>query len=228
MTTRFLVLRKSDALTEAGTAPGEPWLDTVLHPSRTGVCVKFHDGKATVMPGPLEHVGELVAGFSMIHALSKDDAVDIVRCRLEEAGDDAVEIEVREAGCPGGMDGVSPKSEQRGLGQFAILLKSAQLEHGFIPGEPQLAAMSKRNDEAVAAGLMLSGEGLMPSVKGARVRKTGAGRISVIDGPFAEAKELVAGYWLIQASLIQAAVEWVKGYPYPLGGAFDVEIRPVA
>jgi len=224
----FLVLRKSDAVTEAGKHAVEPWLDTVLHPSAMGVLVQFRDGRASsLVSGPLPNTSELVAGFSTVEAATKDEAVAIIAQRLNEAGDDPVEVEVREAGCPGGMAGVEPIAPDSGLTRFVIMLKSKGLELGFIPGPELLARMSATNDHATAAGLMLAGDGLMPSVKGARVRKAGRGRMSVIDGPFAESKELVAGYWLIQAASIEDAIRWVSAYPYPVRDCCDVEIRPV-
>lgn len=224
----FLVLRKSDASTESGKHPVEPWLDTVLHPSATGVCVQFRDGRASALvSGPLPNTHELVAGFSTVEAATKDEAVAIVKRRLDDSGDHAIEVEVREAGCPGGMAGVAPIAPDSGLSRFVIMLKSHGLETGFIPGPELLAPMSAMNDHAMAAGLMLAGDGLMPSVTGARVRKTGRGQVSVIDGPFAESKELVAGYWLIQAASIEDAIRWVRAYPYPVRDFCDVEIRPV-
>ena len=100
--------------------------------------------------------------------------------------------------------------------QFMLLVKSdASTEAGVTPDEKMLAAMGKFNDEMVKAGVMLAGEGLKPSSKGARLRCTKAtGKITVIDGPFAEAKELVAGYWLIQTKSKAEAVEWAKRVPF--------------
>ena len=99
-------------------------------------------------------------------------------------------------------------------------------EAGVMPDEKLLTAMGKFNDELVKAGVMLAGEGLHPSSKGKRVRFTGAKR-TVIDGPFAETKELVAGYWLWQVKSIDEAVEWVKRCPNPMPGESEIEIRPV-
>lgn len=99
-------------------------------------------------------------------------------------------------------------------------------EAGVMPDEKLLTAMGKFNDELVKAGVMLAGEGLHPSSKGKRVRFSGAKR-TVIDGPFAETKELVAGYWLWQVKSIDEAVEWVKRCPNPMPGESEIEIRPV-
>ena len=108
--------------------------------------------------------------------------------------------------------------------RFMILVKaSKESEAGILPDEQGLSEMTKFNEELVKAGVMLAGEGLQPSAKGARVRFEGKKR-SVIDGPFAEAKELVAGFWLWQVKSKDEAIEWLKRAPFQEG---DVEIRQV-
>ena len=99
-------------------------------------------------------------------------------------------------------------------------------EAGVMPDEKLLTAMGKYNDELVKAGVMLAGEGLHPSSKGKRVRFNGKSR-TVIDGPFAETKELVAGFWLWQVKSMEEAVEWLKRCPNPMMGESEIEIRPV-
>jgi hypothetical protein len=99
-------------------------------------------------------------------------------------------------------------------------------EAGVMPSEKLLADMTQFNEQLVKAGLMLAGEGLHPSSKGARVRFSGAKR-SVIDGPFAETKELIAGYWLWQVRSLDEAIEWVKRCPNPMAGESEIEIRQV-
>jgi hypothetical protein len=99
-------------------------------------------------------------------------------------------------------------------------------EAGIMPSEELLTEMGKFNEELVKAGVMLAGEGLHPSSKGARVRFSGSER-SVIDGPFTEAKELVAGYWLIEVKSMEEAIEWVKRVPNPMDGESEIEIRQV-
>jgi len=100
-------------------------------------------------------------------------------------------------------------------------------EAGVLPDEKLLADMGKFNEELVKAGVMLAGEGLQPSSKGARVRFSGAKR-TVIDGPFAETKELVAGFWLWQVKSKEEAIEWVKRCPNPFPGTeSEIEIRQV-
>lgn len=108
-----------------------------------------------------------------------------------------------------------------------ILVKAtADTENGVMPSEQLLADMGRYNEELVKAGIMLAGEGLHPSVRGARVRFDGSKR-SVIDGPFAETKELLAGFWLWQVRDLDEAIEWVKRCPNPTGVQSEIEIRPV-
>ncbi|NQD92593.1 YciI family protein, partial [Pseudomonas sp. CrR25] len=97
-------------------------------------------------------------------------------------------------------------------------------EAGQMPSEELLAAMGRYNEELVQAGVMLAGEGLHPSAKGARVKFCGDQR-QVIDGPFAETKELIAGYWLFQVKSLEEAIEWVKRCPNPMPGESEIEIR---
>jgi hypothetical protein len=99
-------------------------------------------------------------------------------------------------------------------------------EAGVMPSTELLTAMGNYNEELVKAGVMLAGEGLHPSSKGKRVRFSGADR-SVIDGPFAETKELIAGFWILQVKDMDEALEWVKRCPNPMPGDYEIEIRPV-
>jgi hypothetical protein len=106
-----------------------------------------------------------------------------------------------------------------------ILVKSSvESEAGEMPSEQILAAMGTYNEQLVKAGVMLAGDGLHPTSKGKRVRFSGSQR-TVIDGPFAETKELLAGYWLWQVKSIEEAVEWLKRAPFD--GGTEIEIRPV-
>ncbi len=109
---------------------------------------------------------------------------------------------------------------------IVIIKADKDSEQGVMPSEQLLADMGKYNEELVNAGVMLAGEGLHPSSKGKRVIFSGSKR-TVIDGPFAEAKELVAGFWLWQVKSMDEAVEWVKRMPNPLESESAVEIRPV-
>jgi hypothetical protein len=98
-------------------------------------------------------------------------------------------------------------------------------EAGVMPSEQLLTEMGAFNEELVKAGVMLDGDGLKPSSEGARVRFSGSQR-TVIDGPFVETKELIAGYWIWQVESLDEAIEWVKRCPNPMGGESVIEIRP--
>jgi hypothetical protein len=110
---------------------------------------------------------------------------------------------------------------------MAMVRATRASEAGEMPSEKLLADMGKFNEELVKAGVLLAGEGLHPSLRGARIRYDGDLR-TVIDGPFAETKELIAGFWLLQVASLEEAVEWLKRAPNPFDGmASEVEIRRV-
>src|SRR5262245_24801200 len=109
--------------------------------------------------------------------------------------------------------------------RFMVMVKATKdSEAGKMPSEEALAAMGKFNEEMVKAGVMLDGNGLQPSSKGARVKFSGDTR-TVIDGPFAETKELVAGYWILQCKSLAEAVEWIRRCPNPHKEVGEIEIR---
>jgi hypothetical protein len=111
--------------------------------------------------------------------------------------------------------------------RFMVIVKADKnSEAGIMPSEKLLTEMGKYNEELAKAGVLLAAEGLQPSSKGARVRFSGKKR-TVIDGPFTEAKELIAGFWLIQVKSKEEAIEWVKRCPNPLEGESEIEIRQV-
>lgn len=111
--------------------------------------------------------------------------------------------------------------------RFMVIVKASKdTEAGVMPSEELLTAMGKYNEELVKAGVMLGGEGLQASSKGARVRFSGEKR-TVIDGPFAETKELVAGYWVWQCKSLAEAIQWAKRCPNPTGEESELEIRQI-
>ena len=111
--------------------------------------------------------------------------------------------------------------------KFMIIIKADKnTEAGVMPSERVLTEMGNFNEELVNAGIMLAGEGLHPSSKGARVRFSG-GKQTVTDGPFSETKELIAGFWMWEVKSREEAIEWVKRIPNPDGTDFEVEIRQV-
>lgn len=110
---------------------------------------------------------------------------------------------------------------------MVIVKATPESEANAMPTEEEFAAMGKYNEELVNAGVMLAGEGLLPSAKGARIRFSGDKR-TVVDGPFSEAKELIAGFWLWQVKSMDEAIEWAKRCPNPMRSDSELEIRQVA
>jgi len=245
---RFMILIKADEDTEAGVLPSEELLTEMgayneelvnagvmvagegLHPSSRGVRVRISGGRTTVIDGPFAETKELLAGFWLWNVESKEEAIEWLKRCPNPTGADAV-VELREAACASGLEGVSARASASAAGarRYVVLIKSDRdMEAGVNPGNERLAAMARRNDEAVQEGTLLLADGLQPSSKGARVSFSGRTR-TVIDGPFTETKELIAGFWLIQVASIADAVKWVERYPYPRDrdAEFEIEIRPV-
>jgi hypothetical protein len=110
---------------------------------------------------------------------------------------------------------------------MAIVKANQESEAGEMPTEDLLTEMGKFNEEMVNAGVMVDGEGLLPSSKGARVRFNGDKR-TVIDGPFSETKELVAGFWILECKSMKEAIDWIKRCPNPMEGESEIEIRQIA
>ena len=111
--------------------------------------------------------------------------------------------------------------------RFMLMIKSNRdTEAGLMPSQELLTEMGRFNEEMIKAGVMLAGEGLRPSSKGARVKFSGSKR-TVVDGPFAEGKELIAGFWLIEVKSKEEAIEWVKRVPNPTGEEGEIEIRQI-
>ncbi len=111
--------------------------------------------------------------------------------------------------------------------RFMVMVKaSPESEAGVMPSQELLAAMGRYNEDLVKAGILLAAEGLQASSKGKRVRFSGDKR-TVVDGPFAETKELIAGFWIIQVKSLEEAVEWVKRCPNPMDGGGEIEIRQI-
>jgi hypothetical protein len=133
-----------------------------------------------------------------------------------------------DTGCVRGIQSSETIFRRRGIAmKFMVLIKADRdSEAGVMPSTELLAAMGKYNEELVNAGVMLAGEGLHPSSRGARVKFSGNQRI-VTDGPFIETKELIAGYWLWQVKSKEEAIEWVKRCPNPTGAEGEIEIRQV-
>jgi hypothetical protein len=124
-----------------------------------------------------------------------------------------------------GQQGRRPTGEEETPMRFMVIVKASEAsENGVLPTEQELAEMGAYNEQLVKAGVMLAGEGLHPSSKGVRIRYDKDGKGTVVDGPFAETKELIAGYWVLQVSSREEVVEWLKRAPFREG---EVEIRQV-
>lgn len=242
---RYMILRKADADTEAGAKASTELLEAMgsymaplveqgvmqagfgLHPSAGGKRVAIVDGKAaSVTDGPFTESKELVAGISVYELPSREAALAALLPWPAVDGGGNVRLELREAGCPGGCAEVA--SDAQGPGKrFCILLRSSALTEGEdIPPRAALDALDAFNAAQVQAGVLLAGEGLQPSARGARVKFSG-GKPTVLDGPFAETKELIAGYWMVRVAAIEDAIKFACRIPYPIGPRVDVEIRQV-
>ena len=215
-----------------------------LQPSSEGVRVRYGDGKLTLTDGPFAESKELIAGFCLIQAKSLDEAIEwtkrvpfqegeIELRRLFEVSDFPVDPAEK-------ADGWREKEEQArtvpparkpGTTRYLGMLKAdSATEAGIMPDEKALVTMGAFVEEGIKAGVFLSGEGLHPSSKGARVQFDGSKR-TVTDGPFAETKELVAGYAIVQHASKAEAIEWTKRFlqddaTLRLGGKCEFEIRP--
>lgn len=230
---RFMVIRRAGGGSEkagfpppqlAAAVPAGRW----LHPSARGARLHCRGGAWSIEEGPFPE-DELVAGFALIDVPSREAALDWARAWPRADGEGNVELEVRLAGCPGECTGFDTGAAPR-LTPWVVLLKSdAAAEADFAPPPEVIARMNERNAAAVQAGVALAGEGLRATAQGARVRfKKGAERPAVIDGPFTEIKELIAGFWLIQTATRQEAIAWVHAYPFPCLPDLTVELRELA
>lgn len=242
---QFMVMRRADEATEAGRLPapavfedmgqfheklaeaGGVGLALGLRPTSRAVRLKLWPGGESLTDGPFAEAKELIAGFTVFEADSKEHAIALLKqwpASDAEATGEAV-LELRETGCPGGCAQVPPAAAGEDA-RYLILLRSDEgTEADRIPPQAMLDALNAFNAEQAAQGRLLAGDGLKASSRGARVKKLAGGETSVIDGPFAEAKELIAGFWMIRAGSMADAVAWARTLPYPTGPYVEVEIR---
>lgn len=217
-----------------------------LQPSSKGARVHYGNGKITVIDGPFAETKELIAGFSMIQAKSLDEAIAWAKRIPFKDG----EVEIRPlfeledfpvdpAEKPDGwrekeeqFRAAAPPARKPGTLRYIGLLKAdPNTEACVMPDEKFLAEMGAFMEEAMNAGVFLSGEGLQPSSKSARVRYSGSKRM-VSDGPFTETKELIAGYAILQFASREEAIEWTKRFvqvdaPGRYGGKCECELRQI-
>jgi hypothetical protein len=274
---RFMLMIKGNKQTEAGVLPSKRLMEAMikfndelldagallaaegLHPTSLGARVKFTGGRPSVTEGPTAESSEIIAGYWLIRATSKQAAVEWAKRIPFEAGESAADsgdigqIEVRpvfeledfpvgehESGWREAEAEVRAQAERpaggpafgggaaRSLKQFIIFRHADKSsEAGVLPSETLLAAMGAYNEEMIKAGVLLAGEGLKPSSLGARVY-TSAGKHAVVDGPFTEPEELIAGFTLIQAGSLKEALDWVKRWPaIDAESEAELEVRPL-
>jgi hypothetical protein len=255
---KYMIIRRADAFTENenGPQPSAQLLEAMgayhekmhadgilraaegLHPSIKGARLKISKGKVEVIDGPFAECKELIGGFSMVELSSKQEAIDLVKRWPRLDGD--VTLEIREVGCVGGCPGIDAEAAAveaakaapalaPNARRYMVLLRSNSFsETDAIPDTKTMEALMAFNQVGVREGRIQAGEGLRASALGTRVAFEG-GKISVIDGPFTEVKELIAGFWLIRANSLRDAIEWAKRVPYPtaIDGEVEVEVRLV-
>jgi hypothetical protein len=260
---RFMIIVKATKDSEAGVLPDEKTLSEMgryneqlvkagallagegLQASSKGARVRYANGKFTLTDGPFAETKELAAGFWIIQAKSRKEALDWARRVPFQEG----EVEVRPlfeltdfpVDAAEKPDGWREKEEQMravppvrkpGTMRFMGLLKADKdTEAGVLPDEKFLTAMGAFFEEGTKSGVILSGEGLQPSSQGFRVRYSGDKR-TVTDGPFVETKELIAGYAIIQVKSRDEAIEWTKRFvqvdaPGRYGAESECEIRQI-
>lgn len=244
---RFLIVRKADTDTEAGAPVTQALVEAMadycdqlasegrfhagegLKPSRDGVRVSFTAGRTpVVVDGPFAEAKELVAGFSIIEADSIEAAVEWVKGWPAEDADGHAEIEVRPVGCPGGLTNFGdPAEDDSGRPRYMVMLKAnARSETDWNPGPEILGRMAEANRAGLEAGFLIAGNGLSSSRHAKRVRFS-KGQPQVFDGPFAEIKEMVAGFWVLRVDSLDEVLAWARTYPFPDGDDARLEIRPL-
>jgi hypothetical protein len=260
---RFMMLVKATKDFEAGVLPDEKMLSEMakyteelvkagallasdrLEPSSKGTRVRYSSGKFMVTDGPFAETKELVAGFCLIQAKSREEAIEWAKRVPFREGEielrplfELTDFPVDAAEQPDGWREkeeqmrAAPPARKPGTVRYLGMVKADKdTEAGVLPDEKLLAAMGAFMEEGVKSGVFLSGEGLQPSSKGARIRYSGSKRM-VTDGPFAETKELVGGYAILQFTSKAEAIEWTRRFvqvdaPGRLGAESECEIRPI-
>jgi hypothetical protein len=225
---RFVILRHAEAGGPAGPLPPlRPEAGIVIQEEvrltspDTAVRIVFGDDGIDQAAGSILRCGPALTGLALIEAPSREAALAWLG-----AQPDGSAFELRETGCANGLAGVAP-GQPATRPRFLVLVRADEdTEAERAPPAERLQRMGACNDAAVQAGRLLAADGLRSTARGHRV-SVQQGRARVIDGPFAEAKELIAGFWLLQADRLQDVVDWVRTYPYAQTRP-EVEIRPVA
>jgi hypothetical protein len=229
---QFMIMRRASQSTEEGKLPPAIEPGIFLQPSAAGVRLLRKDGQWSEQKGPFASK-ELVASLTVIEAESYEEAV--VQVLNWPVPDASAMFEIRHAGCPGGCVGFDERGTAAGtlpvrdvgLKRFVVLIRSdANAEADLAPPPEVIDRMNDYNEAAVRAGVLLAGEGLKSTKQSARIQFANS-LTSVVDGPFTEVKELIAGYWMLQAESLEAAAAWARQYPYPGDGDLVLELREV-
>ncbi len=240
---RFMVMHKVDAKMEAGDPPSQEIIQKMgglvgaglksgvfldgagLHRSAQRVRLDFAGGACKVTRGPLTGRNELVAGFAMIKAKSMDEAIEHARRFAAASGDQ--EIDIGPVVEPWDL-GVMPKPAGLEGGRFLLVRKAdAAFEAGKAPDSKRVAALRQVTDELSKAGVLLKHETLAPSAQGARLAAGPKGKRTWTDGPFAESKEMIAGFSILNLPSKADAIAWATTYAEILGGN-EVDVRVMA
>lgn len=226
----FMVLRRANQSTERGIQPPALEPGTFLQPSDKAVRLLRRDGAWSEVRGPFPP-RELVAGFVLLEAESREDIVEQVR--WWPLFDSGAVYEIRDAGCPGNCVGFDERGTAAGtipqrkeeLTRYVVFLRSdADAEADAVPPPEVIDVMNASNEAGVQQGVLLAGEGLKGTASATRVHYANS-KTTVVDGPFTEVKELIAGYWMLQAASLEEAIAWAKAYPYPQPGDITLEVR---
>jgi hypothetical protein len=237
---RFIIMHKTNAHWEGGALPTPALIEEVgqligemakanvlqggegLRPSSLGVRLRRSRGTTTLSKGPFPGENELPAGFSILRVESLDEAVAWASRQAEVMGD--VEIDVRPLTEPWDL-GMVPKPAHDARRYMALRKATAATESGTTLSSEQKAGMAKLIDETRRTGVFLAAENLRPSRRGRRYKNSRDG-LSVVDGPFAESKELIGGYVIVSAESLEDAARWVPRY-FEVVGTDEVDLREV-
>lgn len=229
---QFMVMRRSNHNTESGQLPPALEPGIFFQPSMGAVRLTRKNGQWSQQIGPFP-ARELAASLTPIEAASMEDAVaQVSNWPMTDSG--AV-FEIRAAGSPGGFAGFDERGTAAGtlprrdvrLRRYVVFIRADLFSETDIAPPPEVTAvMNAYNELAVRAGVLLAGESLRASASGKRVQFA-LSELSVVDGPFAEVNELIAGYWMLQAEHREAAIEWIQRYPFAQQPDLVLELREV-
>jgi len=229
---QFMVMRRANHNTEQGKLPPALEPGIFLQPSMGAVRLSRKSGQWSQKIGPFP-ARELVASLTLIETESMDDAVaQVSNWPMTDSG--AI-FEIRAAGGPGACAGFDERGTAAGtlpqrdvrLRRYVIFMRADMLSELDMELPAAVTdVMNNYNEQGVQAGVLLAGEGLRASFSGKRV-KFALSQLSVVDGPFTEVRELIAGYWMVQAENREAAIAWARQYPFPQQGELELELREV-